>query len=56
MLCRRFQVAVVFALALAGCTSTGQKFTERTYSEPDAAGNQYVVDEVIVSEWRVSYQ
>lgn len=40
--------AAAIALALAGCTTTGQSFVERTYTEPDAAGHQHVVDETIV--------
>lgn len=35
-------------LALGGCAMTGQKWTERAYTAPDAAGDQYIESETTV--------
>jgi hypothetical protein len=41
-------LAVLTLFALGACTSTGQRFVERTYTEPDVNGDQWVTDETIV--------
>jgi hypothetical protein len=44
----RVILAVFLAALILGCTSTGQRFVERTYSPPDASGDQWILDETVV--------